>query len=143
MSATQNFLTVVTGTFNQMTVDIASGFNYQIQARIPYSLENTSAALTIGLSFPAARRAYFQGFMQPAGAAALAAPVLTAIQAVGDLAVWTSGTAATRTLVVDGYLLCSGSGKLVFYGKSEAANLTAKVLDGGSIICWNIGAITV
>jgi hypothetical protein len=135
MSATQNFLTTVTGAFNQMTIPIASGRLYNIKAMIPYALDfANSAGITLGVTFPAARRAYFQcAFSTPN-------PVLTAIYAAGiDLAAVTSGTTVMRMFAVDGQLFCSGSGNLIFYAKAELANSTAKILDGGFVVAWNIG----
>lgn len=143
MSATQNFLTTITGTFNQMTINIASGQIYQIRALIPYILDLSTAGLTLGLVFPAARRAYFNcAFV--AAAASPGAPALTAITgdlATRDLAAVTSGTAGiARFFHVDGTLFCSGSGQFLFYARAETANQTSKIADGGSIVCWNMGA---
>jgi hypothetical protein len=45
-----------------------------------------------------------------------------------------------RMFAVDGQLFCSGSGNLIFYAKAEVADATAKILDGGQIIVWNMGA---
>lgn len=143
MSATQNFLTTITVTFNQMTIPIASGRVYSIRGNIAYALDGNSNGITIGLSFPAARRAYFVARMQAAAAGALAAPTLTAIQAAGDLAAFTSGTVAVRYLDFDGMLVCSGSGNFFPYAKAEVANATAKALDGSHVIAWNMGTITV
>jgi hypothetical protein len=95
------------------------------------------------MSFPAARRAWFNGIVPQAGGAAAIAPTLTSFTAAGDFYVVTSGTAAARTYQLDGDLICSGSGNFFFYAKAEVANATAKVLEGASIICWNMGTVTV
>lgn len=143
MSATQNFTTTVTATFSQMTTPLASGFVYSFRAQIPYSCNNGAAnGLTIGLNFPAARRVGIKAQFTPA--AATPADAITAQNAANvDLAVIISGTTIPRYLNIDGMLLCSGSGNLVFYGKSETANATAQVLDGAHVIVWNMGTVGV
>ena len=143
MTATQNFTTTVTALFNQMTMPIASGQIYNIRGVLNYTLDNgNSNGITIGLQFPAARRANFQaGFT----AAAVLGPALTNVAMAGttsgvgtNLAVITSGTNAMRGIFIDGTLLCSGSGHLIFFGAAEVANSTAKVLDGSHLIAWNV-----
>lgn len=141
MSATQNFATTVTATFVQMTVGIQSGQVYNFRASIPYMCDAATGGIIIGCNFPAARRVGIKASFSPAAAAA--ADTLTAVNAAGvDIAAITSGTAAPRYIQIEGMLECSGSGRLVFYGKSELANTTARVLDGAHVIAWNIGSMT-
>jgi len=141
LTNTQNFLTTITGTFNSMTVPMASGQAYKIHASIPWTLDGNSNGITLGMSFPAARRAWFSGIVPQAAGVATIALSLTAFTAAGDFFSVTSGTAAARTYVLDGDIICSGSGNFFFYAKAEIANATAKVLEGASIICWNMGTI--
>lgn len=148
LSATINFLTTVTATFGQMTLPIASGHVYMIDGIFPYLLDAAAYGITLGVNFPAARRAMFQtSFI--AAAVAPGAGVMTML--IGDgvggvaartLAVVTSGTTLPRYLVVKGTLLCSGSGNLVWWGAGET-NTTGKFLDGCSVIVWHMGSVTV
>ena len=140
LSATQNFTTTVTATIAGLSANLTSGQIYQIKAFIPWTLDGNSNGITIGLNFPAARRAYFRGSMGTPNQAAFLPIVLTGLIATGDLMVVTTGTVATRYLEIDGTLLLSGSGPLVLHGRAEVANATAKVLDGASLLIWNMGA---
>jgi hypothetical protein len=136
LSGTQQFTTTVTANFNQMTIPIASGQMYQIRAALPYNFDGNSAGIRIGLLFPAARRANFRAITETAAVGTVTSNVITAS---GGSVLVTSGTTVERNMTIDGVLLCSGSGNLIFYGASEVANLTARVLDGGSVIAWNLG----
>jgi hypothetical protein len=142
MTATQNFATTVTANINALTVPIASGFIYAIRAVIPWSLDSAAGGINIGIAtFPAARYAYFRGHFTQAAAAPALAMQTTGRQSSGDIMQITSGTAgAIRYLEIAGELLCSGSGNLIFDAKAEVANTTAKVMDGGYVIAWNVGA---
>ena len=116
-----------------------------IKALIPYLLDTATNGLTLGIGFPAARRAIFNvSFV----AAAANTPTVTTVNfaagvSSGDLAAITSGTTVARMIDIDGLLLCSGSGNLIFYGKAEVANSTAKFLDGGSVVAFQIVGQTV
>jgi hypothetical protein len=139
MSATQNFTTTVTATLNGLTIAILSGGVYLFQGMIAYACNNGAAnGITIGVSFPAARRAHFKARFT--AAAATNADALTSINAAGDLFAVTSGTTVARYAAVDGMLLCSGQGNMIFYGKAENANSTAQVLDGSHLIVWVPGS---
>lgn len=140
-SATQNLLTTVTATINQLVIPLQTGVLYKIAGTVAWTLDGNSNGITIGLSFPAARRAWFTGVISQAAAAAPIAPHLTAIVAAGDMMAITSGTALPRYLEIAGEIMLTGTGNLAVYGKSEVANATAKVLDGGSLIAWNMGSI--
>ena len=153
-SATQNFLTTVTQTFNQMTLAIASGQMYRIDAMIPWLLDTATAGITIGLSFPAARRFNFHAKIGPVAAAGgitvlTGIPGAVAVTAPASgagmpIMVITSGTAGVQRMMhLEGQLLCSGSGNLLFYGQAEVSNTTAKVLDGGHVIAWNIASLAI
>jgi len=146
MSATQNFLTTVTGTFNQMTLPIQSGLLYTIKANIPVLLDANSNGFTLGLTFPAARRCSLLGVtFQGAAASAFAQTSINMVNtpATGtNIFVITSGTAAVRPIWLDITLECSGSGNLLFYGQAEVANATAKVVEGGNLIAWQVGPLT-
>lgn len=149
MSATQNFTTTVTASFNQMTMPIASGQLYHLKGAINFTLDSGSQGITIGLQFPAARRAKFNGWV-PAQVVNPDPPTLTGITMNGttsgvgtNFGVWTSGTALGRVMMFDGELLCSGSGNLIFFGLSESANTTGKILEGSHVIAWNIGPLPV
>lgn len=143
LSATINLVTTVTATFGGMTIPIASGQVYSFRVQIPYSCNNGNAnGLTVGLIFPAARRVGIKAQFTPA--AAVPADAITAQNAAGvDLAVITSGTTIPRYINIDGMLLCSASGRMVFYGKAETAGATAQILDGAHVIVWNMGTVGV
>ena len=75
--------------------------------------------------------------------ASAAAMLVTPVTVSGSSVLVTSGTTVEQMMCVEGTLLASGSGNFLFYGASEAANLTARFLDGGQIIVWNLGTATV
>jgi hypothetical protein len=65
------------------------------------------------------------------------------LQSAGSVLI-TSGTAGVRRwMEIQGMLLCSGSGRLMFYGANEGNSGTNRVLDGGTVIIWNTGTVTV
>jgi hypothetical protein len=136
LTATQEYATIVTATFNGMTVPIASGEAFNIRAVIPYRMDSNSGGIRIGLLFPAARRANFRAITETAAVGTVTTNVITSS---GGSVVVTSGTTVERNMTIDGVLLCSGSGNLMFYGGAEAAGLSARVLDGASIVMWHVG----
>jgi hypothetical protein len=135
-SGTQQFATTVTATFGQMTIPIASGNVYMIAAVLPYNLDTAASGMRLGLLFPAARRATLAIYAE---VAAVGTFTVTNVSTSGGSVLITSGTTVTRVIKVDGVLLASGSGNFLFYGGSEVANGTARVLDGASVIAWNLG----
>jgi hypothetical protein len=145
MTATQNFTLNTTATFNAMTVAIASGFVYRVKAAIVYRLDGNSNGINVGISFPAARRAAFSiawpgSVLNAQLTAASAVGIATAIPASVDLFQISSGTAGVdRWAEIDGTLLCTGTGKLVFYARAEVAAATAKIMEGSNVIVWQMG----
>ena len=141
LSGTQQFATTVTATFNQLTIPIASGQVYRVRAILPYRLDSGTSGIRLGLLFPAARRALFllQG-QAGVDAAALQSQV---IRVSGGSILLATGTAVDAWLAVEGVLLCSGSGNLMFFGATELAGATARVQDGGNVTVWNMGPHTV
>jgi hypothetical protein len=120
-----------------MTIPIQAGQVYQIRAVLPYRLDGNSNGIRIGLFFPAARRASFGVVAQ--NTVDGGTPMLSTIRASGNSALITSGTTVDSHCIIDGVLLCSGAGNLMFFGASETANATARFMDGGSVIVWNLG----
>jgi hypothetical protein len=146
-SNTQNFLTTVTQTFNQMTMPVASGQIYRVKATICYALDGNSNGLFVGINFPAARRAAFSTRWPGSqlGAETVSGTAFGGATAIagGELFSVASATALVdRWAEIDGILMASGSGNLMFYGRSEVAGATAKILGGSNIIMWNIGTFT-
>ncbi len=141
LSATQAFLTTVTQTFNQMTVPIASGQIYRVSMTLPYRFDAAANGMRLGLLFPAARRASFMATMDQ-GISAVAATNVRLVGAGAELFVG-SGTAVADHIQIDGTLICSGSGNLMVYGRADSAGATGLVLDGASVIVWNIGTLAV
>jgi hypothetical protein len=146
-SNTQNFLTTVTQTFNQMTMPVASGQIYRVKATICYALDGNSNGLFVGINFPAARRAAFSTRWPGSqlGAETVSGTAFGGATAIagGELFSVASATALVdRWAEIDGILMASGSGNLLFYGRSEVAGATAKILGGSNIIMWNIGTFT-
>lgn len=142
MSATQLFANTTTATFNQLTMDVPSGVVYSFRAVINYSLDSPTNGIRIGLKFPAARRANFRIIGETAG---VGTPLVhTEINVDGGSVLYTSGTAnSPRSIAIDGTLLCSASGRLVFFGANELNSGTTRVLDGSHFVAWNIGTHTV
>lgn len=140
-SGTQNLLTTVTATINQLVIALQTGTLYKVAGTVAWTLDGNSNGITIGLTFPAARRAWFTGVIAQAAAAAAIAPHLTAIVTQGDLMAITSGTALPRYLEIAGEIMITAPGNLAVYGKAEISNATAKALDGGALIVWNMGSI--
>lgn len=141
MSATQNFLTTVTEQIAGLTMVMGSGA-YKMQAWFPYLLDTATAGITVGIQFPAARRA--QGMVVASVAAALT-PGVTFVQSllstsgVGlQLVAITSGTAVTRFFKVEADFLVSGSGNLLWWARAEVGGSTAKLLDGCEVVLWKI-----
>jgi hypothetical protein len=91
------------------------------------------------LLFPAARRSIFKYTYNDAAGG----PSSVSLQSAGSVLI-TSGTAGVRRwMEIQGMLLCSGSGRLMFYGANEGNSGTNRVLDGGTVIIWNTGTVTV
>lgn len=131
-----------------MTIPIASGNAYSIKAEIGWQLGANSSALTLGLSFPACRRAGFQAVAsQGAAAGAVAGAAFAGVAVPGgtgtSVMAITSGTVAPRYVSINGQLLCSGSGNLIFWVMPEVTSGLVNILDGSSIIVWNMGTVTV
>jgi hypothetical protein len=148
MTATQNFATTITATFNQMTISITSGTLYRIKATIPVVLDNgNSNGFTLGFIFPAVKKCVIVGVSKQLGAAVAMDSTSVNLTPQGasatQIAVITSGTTVCQPIEWDGYIACTGSGNLMFYGRAETANATAKVLEGGNIIAWNLGTYPV
>lgn len=136
LSATQAFLTTITGTFNQLTIPIASGQMYSIRALLPVTLTGNSNGIRVGILFPAARRSRFTALF-PQGGDGIA-PLMSTLRASGNSILVTSATVTTMILI-EGLLLATGSGNLMFFGASETANVTSMVAMGGHVIVWNLG----
>jgi len=137
-TATQNFTTAITQTWNQMTIALTTGRVYQIQARIPFMLDSNSGGLRIGLLFPAARRAVFK--LRADNAATGGAEIANTVTVSGGSLNVTSGTTIPMWAAVDGVLICTTPGNLLWFsGNESGTNTTSKVLEGASIICWDMG----
>jgi hypothetical protein len=141
LTATQQVVTTATQTFNQLTVPIPSGQVFDIKFKLPYNLTGSSNGIRIGLLFPAARTARFG--VHSLDLAGAATPLFSIIKKGGPLSVLITSGTATAFLIIDGVLLCSGSGNLIPFIGSEVANATAQVMPGGTVIAWNLGAMTV
>jgi len=145
--ATQLVMSTVTNLLGELTVPIASGFLYKLKATVVFTNDSNTAGLTVGIQFPAARRATFLSAGPVSGA--LQASVFAAggtgtTSGDGiDLISTTTGTTVSRQLEIEGTLLCSGSGAIQFYQKSELNGTTSRIMEGSSIIVWNMGALAV
>ena len=141
IAATNAFISTTTQTLNAMTFDIASGRVYSVRGRIKYKFDGSSSGIRLGVSFPAARGAFWN--LLARALAAAGAEALTGVTGTFNL-LWTSGATTTSQFVIlDGILLCSGSGKLIFFGASEVASGSAFVLPGSWAAVWDIGGAAI
>jgi hypothetical protein len=142
LSATQQFTVSTTATFGQMTHPISTGRVYQFKAVLPYVFDNATNGMRLGVLFPAARRATIQivsdSLSGPIGT--LQVSVLTG---PNQSILFTSGTTVTRTLLIDGQLVCSQPGNFMFFGANEGNSGTTKILDGATMVWWDLGTISV
>jgi hypothetical protein len=139
LTATQNFISAGTATIVPLLIPLTSNQVYNIHAQIPYLLDAATTGIRIGMNFPSARRATFTVCLTHS--LAVGANAVTGIPFAGavDFLI-TSGTAAPRLCQIDGNLVLSAAGNLVFYAAGESA-ATAKILEGANVIVWNIGVI--
>jgi uncharacterized membrane protein len=137
------FAGVGTATLAALTFEIASGITYSINYSLPWRTGSTTAGLRVGLLFPAAITAAFNVDMTNSsdGTTYYHSGL---INASGDSVV--NPSAPTQNLdlacVIEGTLLCSGSGKIMVYGAGEVATASAsapRFRQGGNGICWAIG----
>jgi hypothetical protein len=106
---------------------------------MPYTLDNATNGIRIGLLFPAARRATIQVIHDTVTGPATTSQ--TTITAGGQSVLITSGTTVQRGMTFDGMLVTTGTGQLMFFSANELNSGTTKVLDGGFIILWTLGTI--
>lgn len=130
-----------------MTTPIASGQVYQINALLVYSLSAAAGGITLGVAFPAARRATFHVVASLTAGQATAPAGFFSVYNLGgsvnaaDIATIISGTTVPRMIQINGALVCSGSGNLIFYAKSEVAGDTTKILENSSILAFPCGTV--
>lgn len=142
MTATQEFVLATTAAINGLTIPIASGA-YKLSLQVNWSTDSNTAGITVGISFPAARRAIFMVAAQPA----TVTPVLAVVSVTGqgsgvgfDLFAVTSGTANARISTVEGNLIATGSGNLLLFARTKVQSASCRVLDGSNIVVWKIGS---
>jgi hypothetical protein len=140
LTATNTFLTTVTATFNGMTVPLQSGRVYRVEGQLMFKIDGNSNGIRLGINFPASRRARWNIIAAPLAGGAQA---LTQITGTVNM-LFTSGTTLTQPLtILDGTLILSGTGNMIFFGASEVANASALVMPGSYVIVYDIGALTV
>jgi hypothetical protein len=122
-----------------MTMPIVSGVVYGLHGVFNYKMHNASLGPRLGMLFPAARTAVIAVRGPFAGANAVQeAYIRNSTQSV----VVTSGaTISGQNLVLDGTLLCTANGNLMFFSMNELASGTTVFLEGSYLVVWTLGTL--
>lgn len=122
-----------------LSFNIASGIPYQFQYRIPWRSTTITTGIRAGLTFPAAISVSAKVGV-PVAADGVGSEFQGTLTTSGDVVVGTSapgGTGAVGYLVIDGTILCSGSGLLnVIYAAEVSGAAAVSLRQGGTGILW-------
>jgi hypothetical protein len=123
-----------------MTMPIVSGVVYGLHGVFNYKMHNASLGPRLGMLFPAARTAVM-AFRGPF-AGALATPGEAYIRSSTQSVVITSGaTISGLNMILDGTLLCTANGNLMFFSMNELASGTTVFLEGSFLVVWTLGTL--